>query len=158
MSSRSGLYLGRAGQLAVMSEFLSRGYNVAIPEVDVGDDLFVVRDSSGDFRRVQVKTCSAVPRSYGYSTSYNLRLDQLETPTNPETWYVFANRLNYKWMSFLVVSREDLYDLYNIHEIGTVHENTLVLYMAYKKEQVICSKQELSSYIDNWSDWPIIEH
>lgn len=35
------LYVGRAGQMAVMSEFLVRGYNVAIPEVDVGDDIFV---------------------------------------------------------------------------------------------------------------------
>ena len=36
-------YVGRAGQLAVMSEFLLRGYNVAIPEVDEGDDVLVVR-------------------------------------------------------------------------------------------------------------------
>jgi hypothetical protein len=34
-------YVGRAGQLAVMAEFLLRGYNVAIPEVDEGDDIFV---------------------------------------------------------------------------------------------------------------------
>lgn len=31
--------------MAVMAEFLVRGYNVAIPEVDIGDDIFVVRDS-----------------------------------------------------------------------------------------------------------------
>lgn len=36
--SRRSLYIGRSGQLAVMAEFLYRGYNVAIPEVDVGDD------------------------------------------------------------------------------------------------------------------------
>ena len=30
-------HLGKAGQLAAMAEFLLRGYNVAIPEVDVGD-------------------------------------------------------------------------------------------------------------------------
>lgn len=40
--SRMNLYLGHAGQMAVMAEFLVRGYNVAIPEVDVGDDIFVV--------------------------------------------------------------------------------------------------------------------
>jgi len=27
--------------MAVMAEFLMRGYNVAIPEVDVGDDILV---------------------------------------------------------------------------------------------------------------------
>ena len=34
------LYLGKAGHLTVMSEFLMRGWNVAIPEVDIGDDIF----------------------------------------------------------------------------------------------------------------------
>lgn len=157
MSSKRNLYLGRAGQLAVMSEFLSRGYNVAIPEVDVGDDLFVVRDSTGDFRRIQVKTCSATPTGYGYSASYNLRLDQLETPTNPETWYVFANRLENRWVSFLIISREKMYDLYNIEEIGTKYKNALMLYMAYREEQAICSNQNLWTYVDNWSDWPKIQ-
>jgi hypothetical protein len=33
-------YVGKAGQLAVMGEFLLRGYNVAMPEVDVGDEIF----------------------------------------------------------------------------------------------------------------------
>jgi hypothetical protein len=38
-----------------MSEFLMRGWNVAVPEVDIGDDIFVVRDENGEFVRVQVK-------------------------------------------------------------------------------------------------------
>jgi len=46
-----------------MSEFLARGYNVAVPEVDRGDDLFVVQDESGDFDRIQVKTACATPRN-----------------------------------------------------------------------------------------------
>ena len=37
-------YVGKGGHLAVMGEFLLRGYNVAMPEVDVGDDIFVVHD------------------------------------------------------------------------------------------------------------------
>jgi len=38
-----------AGQAAVKAEFLARGWNVAVLEVDVGDDLFIVRDDNGDF-------------------------------------------------------------------------------------------------------------
>jgi hypothetical protein len=49
MSKRQNLYLGKAGQLLVMSEFLARGWNVATPEVDVGDDLFVIEDKEGIF-------------------------------------------------------------------------------------------------------------
>ena len=49
MSKKFNLYLGKAGQLAAMSYFLMRGWNVATPEVDVGDDLFVVEDKKGIF-------------------------------------------------------------------------------------------------------------
>lgn len=39
-------FTGRNGQLALMAEFLIRQLNVAIPEVDVGDDIVVVRDDN----------------------------------------------------------------------------------------------------------------
>lgn len=45
-------YTGKSGQLAVMAEFLIRGYNVAMPEVDEGDDVFVVHHD-GDQRGSQ---------------------------------------------------------------------------------------------------------
>ena len=31
-----------------MAELLLRGWNTTIPEVDVGDDIFVVRDNDGN--------------------------------------------------------------------------------------------------------------
>ena len=48
-------HLGMAGHYAAMSEFLLRGYNVAVPAVDTGDDVFVVDDRQGALWRVQVK-------------------------------------------------------------------------------------------------------
>jgi hypothetical protein len=42
-----------------MAEFLIREINVAIPEVDVGDDILVVRDDNDVISRVQVKTANA---------------------------------------------------------------------------------------------------
>jgi hypothetical protein len=39
MSKKQNLYTGRSGQFAVMAEFLRRGYNVAIPEIDIGEDI-----------------------------------------------------------------------------------------------------------------------
>ena len=55
MSQRSNLYLGRAGEFVVMSHFLMRGWNVAVPEVDIGDDIFVIEDAKGISLRIQVK-------------------------------------------------------------------------------------------------------
>ena len=48
MSRKANLYVGRAGQMAVISEFLIRGWNVAVPEVDIGDDLLVIKDQNMD--------------------------------------------------------------------------------------------------------------
>jgi hypothetical protein len=45
-------YRGKAGHLYIMSEFLMLVWNVAIPEVDIGDDIFVVQDDNGTLRRV----------------------------------------------------------------------------------------------------------
>jgi len=70
------LYIGSAGQAAAMSEFLVRGYNVAIPEVDRGDDLFVVQDASGSFNRIQVKTSIAKKKvkKNTYAAQFNIPL------------------------------------------------------------------------------------
>ena len=42
------------------------GWNVAIPEVDIGDDIFVVQDDNGTLRRVQVKTSTSTDRKESY--------------------------------------------------------------------------------------------
>ena len=159
MSKKTNLYSGRGGQMAVMAEFLMRGYNVAIPEVDVGDDILVVTDSSGEYARIQVKTALAVRTGSGYSTRYSLKFTQLRTPNSPETWYVFANRLDGQWASFVIITRQQLYDFHRLHNIGSLNRNgTLGLYFSYTDSGVICSGQNLSSYLNNWRDWPDLDH
>ena len=90
--SRANLYLGKAGQFSAMSEFLCRGWNVATPEVDVGDDIFVVRDETGEFWRVQVKTANGKTTKSGFSAQFNLSLPQLEQAFEPELIYYFIVR------------------------------------------------------------------
>jgi hypothetical protein len=83
-SARNKLYRGSAGELAVMSELLWRGWNVAAPQVDVGDDIFVVEDEHGTFYRVQVKTALADEREYGVSGQFSLQRRHLERPRTPQ--------------------------------------------------------------------------
>ena len=145
--------------MAVMAEFLMRGYNVAIPEVDIGDDILVVTDSSGEYAKVQVKTALAVTTRNGYSARYSLKFEQLRIPTSPETWYVFANRLEVRWESFMVISRQQLYDYYRLYNVGTLSRNgTVNLYLSYTTGQVICSGQDMSQYLNNWDAWPKLHH
>ena len=58
-ASTQDLYTGMSGQFVAMSEFLWRGYNVAVPAVDAGEDIFVVEAEEEVLRRVQVKTAGA---------------------------------------------------------------------------------------------------
>src|SRR3954451_812684 len=106
-TSKHNLYTGRSGQLAVMSVFLNRGYNVAIPEVDVGDDIFVVRDTDGDLSRIQVKAASGKGslRHYG---DYQVPLAQLQRQHQPELFYVFTLHYDDMWREFLVIRRDVL--------------------------------------------------
>ncbi|MFY0542013.1 hypothetical protein [Nannocystis pusilla] len=52
-------HFGRAGEFYAMSELLLRGWNVAVPVVDLGDDVFVIDDRDKAIRRVQVKSTEA---------------------------------------------------------------------------------------------------
>lgn len=158
MPKRSNLYTGRAGHLAVMAELLLRGWNTAIPEVDVGDDIFVVHDSQGDLRRVQVKTALARPLQVGHSAQFNLSLSQLQTSMTPEVTYIFAVRLLDRWDSFVVIDREILDEEHSSYRLGSGSTDRLVLRLRFKETSVTCKRRDLSQYRNNWTSFPVIEH
>ena len=87
-TSTQDLYTGMSGQFSAMSEFLWRGYNVAIPAVDVGEDIFVVEAGNGQLRRVQVKTAATgTVRSGVKSVQFNLSRSQLNLPLGGSELY-----------------------------------------------------------------------
>lgn len=145
--------------MAAMSEFLRRGYNVAVPEVDVGDDIFVVRDSSGVYARIQVKTSIAKTTGKGTASLYSLRLAQLAQPTVPETWYIFVQRVADRWSDYLLLSRQQLYEYHDIDGMGNVNKRGyLNLYIKFERNCAICSDVDLSRHVNDWSEWPLIDH
>lgn len=125
MKNNYHLYLGKAGHLNVMSEFLIRGWNVAIPEVDIGDDIFVVQDSNGTLRRVQVKTSTSTLRTDGFSAQFNLSLTQLKNITNIPVHYIFIVRHNQKWTRPIVIRQDYLLDHWQNDKIGSEHNGML---------------------------------
>ena len=60
-----------------MAELALLGYNVSLPEVDKGDDVFVVNDDTGQLWRLQVK--GATPQKSGGKY-------QVVTRTGKNTW------------------------------------------------------------------------
>jgi hypothetical protein len=159
MAGRAHLYLGRAGQLAVMAEFLARGWNVAVPEVDVGDDIFVVRDLDGTLFRVQVKTGAARERKGGVTVTFSLAHDQLTSPLVPELTYVFAVRQAEAWSAFILIDRLALEEEHRVSGAGSLSKQGKVIFnMALKGSSVLCSGQDFSGYLADWGKWPIIPH
>src|SRR5581483_3792742 len=103
MTKKFNHYLGKANHLYAMSEFLIRGWNVAIPEVDIGDDIFVVEDESGTLRRVQVKTSTATERQSNFSGQFQIPETQLKNIRDILVHYVFIVRYKGNWTKPVII-------------------------------------------------------
>src|SRR5688572_16564709 len=98
-----GLYIGKSGELASRSEFLLLGYNAAVPDVDVGEDIFVIEDRSGTVWRVQVRTTLGKRKRYGWSGRFYVSLKQLNKGFRPPLVYLFALRKEVGQWEFVVI-------------------------------------------------------
>ena len=158
MSKLYNLYLGKGGEFSVVSEFLARGWNVALPQVDVGDDLFVVEDRKGLFHRVQVKTAQATQRNKTYSAQFLVPIKQILYPIEPEIYFIFTIRLDEQWKDKVIIRREVLLQLYEDFHMGTVVGDNLMLYLTFETDKVKCSKIDMTTFLNNFADFPIISH
>lgn len=100
-------HFGRAGEYFAMSELLLRGWNVAVPVVDIGDDVFVIDDSDKTTWRLQVKSATAVSGPRGHTCKFTLSRSQLRAPQNIELFYMLILRVGTTWR-FLVIPRAAL--------------------------------------------------
>jgi hypothetical protein len=176
-TSRQNAYIGKAGQLAVMAELALLGYNVALPEIDKGDDVFVVNDETGELWRLQVK--GATPQSR--SGSYQVVIDENQIRTMPEgekpdLYFVFAlRRTDEKRWRFVVMPRQEL-DKYivdraasgkhkgrfgTLRKEGSKYRRTLTITFSSRKKtlgQVRCSYEPWERHMEAWEEWPYLDH
>jgi hypothetical protein len=81
------LYLGKAGELAVMSEMLFWGFNASLMTVDQGID--IVASKAGHYFHLQVKT--ATQRADG-KFYFSIKRSSFEANHRGSTYYVFLMR------------------------------------------------------------------
>ena len=139
-----------------MAEFHLRGWNVALPEVDVGDDVFVVKDEGGDLSRIQVKTATSRPSGSFYAAQFAVGLTQLKTPRAPDLTYVFAIRHGFNWGPYLIIGRDALRQEYELHRLGSASKEQLILRLVYEHDRVRCGKRDLNAFRNDWSRWPVL--
>lgn len=135
------------------------GWNVAIPEVDIGDDIFVVQDDNGTLRRVQVKTSKAtIKKGTGFSAQFNIALKNLRTNTGIPVYYIFIVRYEGAWSKPVIIRQDYLLDHVENNGVGSNSNGKITFYFAYTNEKVSCSGQDFTKYIRDFTDFPAIEH
>jgi hypothetical protein len=157
-------HFGRAGEFFAMSELLLRGWNVAVPVVDLGDDVFVIDDNEKTAYRIQVKTARADPRDAGHQAQFRLSRRQLATALPVELFYALIARIDERWQYF-VIPREDLFALRRRFEAAprsgsgrppvsdaTAKTDDLTLAMFIGKAEASGWGNQLGQYMNRWPD------
>ncbi|MFL6197925.1 MAG: hypothetical protein ACJ76J_02005 [Thermoanaerobaculia bacterium] len=139
-----------------MAEFLLRGWNVALPEIDIGEDLFVIEDETGLLTRIQVKTATARTQRDGYSAQFSVALRQLSKPRAPDLIYIFAFRSEDRWEPFVIIERSALREEQALHRVGSVSGDNVVFRFVSSGAFLTCSGRDFRSYRGDWSRWPVL--
>lgn len=153
-------YTGRSGQMAVMAELLCRRCNAAVPEVDVGTDVFAFHDEREGVARIQVKTAQAkrYKKGQGYTAQFSIPAKQLERPDQPPLYYALAIRLEEKYVDFLVIDRARLNDYWSgSQRLGTMGQRANVVLKIQFRDRVVCGEVNLSDYRNAWNLLPPLQ-
>ena len=147
----------------MVAELLRLHCNAAIPEVDLGTDLFAFKDDRAEVVRIQVKACS-VPYTYadgsGYSAKFALPMKQFHRlDDRPPLFYALAVLREGKWVDFLVVGRARLQSYYyrgnEFGSLNTVNDD-LEITLEFRSK-VECSGQELTDCRNAWHTLPPLQ-
>ena len=150
--------VGLAGQAAVMSEFAFRGYNVAIPEIDKGDDVFVVRHDTGKMWRMQVKTAQGKKQYNKIYFSFRVKESAIHAPSAVADYFIFVMRQGLQWR-FAIIATAVLSNYVTGHSVGTEYEGFRNFNFIFdpKLKTFACSGQNMTHHMEDWAVWPEIE-
>jgi hypothetical protein len=171
-SSTRDQYTGMSGQFFAMSEFLWRGYNVAIPAVDTGEDIFVVDPGDGTLRRVQVKTAGTGKCNGGTKTvQFKLSRSQLNLALGgSELFFMLVARWDdvidsKKPWRFILIRRQQLNALRTQPVAGkrgralkadSEADDQLMMTVELSATDAKAWGHSLRDCLDQWSaDWPV---
>src|SRR5690606_15916965 len=96
-----------------------RGYNVSMPEIDKGDDVFVVRDDTGAMWRLQVKTSLGTANANSRRYQFRIKNIAIQRPQTPELHFVFVMRKGVRTWRYLVMDRAVLRNYVNNQNMGS---------------------------------------
>lgn len=143
-----GGYIGKAGEHAVLSELLFRGYNASLMSVDVGIDIIAAKNN--EIFNIQVKTRNISKKHDAYF--FNLRIISFERHNAGRTFYIFILK-GKKKLNYLILPLHEIeksIDQEFIHVVGkgklyriTIKERQGKIYLGRKENEV-------SYYLNRW--------
>ncbi len=155
MKARS-LYVGKAGQCAVMAELAWRGYNIAIPEIDIGDDVFAVRDETGAMWRLQAKASKETRQKTSSRYEFRVKEKAIHKAQSPELHFVFVMRQGERWR-FLVMDRSVLKNYVVNQDVGTpAGDYRRISIVLHDDGRAICSRVDWRNHLEDWDTWHVL--
>jgi hypothetical protein len=152
----TGGYIGKAGEHAVCSALLLRGFNASIMSVDEGMDIVATKDDQ--LYELQVKTAKTYPKKTGQKTlkfAYDIREATMGKNLDRLIFYTFVCILDETYYFFTV----PLSVIHNYIELGLIRKDA-----KRKKFKVFINKKEdmfymgraeesakLGIYLNNWN-------
>lgn len=138
------LFIGRAGEYAVMSELLFLGFNVSLMSVDQGID--IIASKNNQYFHIQVKTTSIdLNGQYVFTTK-----SKSFTATNSiSTFYVFVMRGKLS-NEYSVIPSGYLHTLINRGVIAGVESFSIRILKDKNKQYLLNKKDDISWSINNF--------
>ncbi|OGZ24046.1 MAG: hypothetical protein A3A08_01375 [Candidatus Nealsonbacteria bacterium RIFCSPLOWO2_01_FULL_41_9] len=143
-----GGYIGKAGEHAVLSELLFRGYNAALMSVDVGIDIVATKDN--ETFNIQIKTRNISRKHEAFY--FNLRIASFERHNAGRTFYIFILRENSK-LDYLILPLHQIEKSIEEEFIHIVGKGKLYRITIKKRGgKVYLGRQEnvVSYYMNRW--------
>lgn len=132
------------------------GWNAAIPEVDIGDDIVVIRDDNDTIRRIQVKTSVSTLRKNGYSGQFSVSLKHLKNYGKTPVHYVFMLRHVIGWSDPVIIRQDRLLELVQNLPVEKVGNGKRTIYFSYSEGKLTCMGQDFTRHVRDFTDFPFI--
>jgi hypothetical protein len=144
-----GGYIGKAGEHAVLSELLFRGYNAALMSVDIGIDIMASKDN--EIFNIQVKTRNISKKHDAFY--FNLRIASFEKHNAGRTFYIFILREKSK-LDYLILPLHEIEKSIEEEFIHVVGNGKLYRITIKKRDGKIYlgrRENDVSYYLNRWN-------
>lgn len=143
-----GGYVGKAGEHAVLSELLFRGYNAALMSVDTGMDILATKEN--EVFNIQVKTRNVSKTHNAFF--FNIRIASFERHNAGRTFYVFVLREAGK-LDHLILPLHEVEKAIEQEFVHVVGEGKLYrITITRRQDKIYLGRREndVSYYLNRW--------